>query len=48
MRTAEWNEETKGDICEALLAHHDDLLSPTTVLRDQPEVFKNMVQELAL
>ena len=48
MRTVEWNEETKGDICETLLALYDDPLSPTTVLRDLPQLFKDLVQELAL
>ena len=44
MRTVEWNEETKGDICETLLALYDDPLSPTTVLRDLPQLFKDLVQ----
>ena len=47
MRAVEWNEETKGDICEALLALHDDLLSPNTVLGGQPQSFKDLVLELA-
>ena len=45
MRAVEWNEETKGDICEALLALHDDLLSPNTVLGGQPQRFKDLVME---
>ena len=47
MQAMEWNDETKGDICEALLALHDDLLSPKTALEGEPQRFKDLVRELA-
>ena len=47
VRAVEWNDETKGDICEALLALHDDLHSPTTVLGTVDNIFKDLIMELA-
>ena len=47
VRALDWNDETKGDICEALLALYDDLISPNSIVAPQPQYFKDLIMELA-